>query len=529
MAASTAGLVPITRGYLAKFYDRYPFEPISAEVGRLRDRLHVMCDRYDALRRRIAGEDDHLVQKLLIRPPRKIDENLWRQREQIEEIVNLLDAKNLPCALRDSGQESVTSTKLAQERERMKDVMLCSLNNIISFQAASQRKIADMVFTYLPKDFRGTLIRQQRERSERRREAEVEALIASGASIRERYQLLWNQQMDRRRTLAQLGSATGVFKALVKYLGGVPQVLLDFVRQINDHNGPMEEQRDRYGPPLYELTAFLNQIFVFLSLWWKTFEDAEASGRTAESLELLTASATIYSAELKRFLHFIGEVFDKSPFLISAEEAIEVQGAAPVEEFKTVVIARGDNFKVDLVVEAEGSMVAWEFRTDAGKDLGFTVEFVDMVSGMKMPILPYQRYEAHQGHFYTTGSGSYRLVWDNSYSTFYGKSLRYKADAVPPMLLQSTKSSTGRSNSERQTKGEGEGEGEEEQEEDGAVGEEGGKGNTSQTSTSARVVAPVTAAASSGLSSDVHTERERERERGCQWRGGYRPDSVEGV
>lgn len=53
------------------------------------------------------------------------------------------------------------------------------------------------VMTYIPQDFRGRLIRQQRERSERNKQAEVEALVSSGATIRERYALLWNQQMER--------------------------------------------------------------------------------------------------------------------------------------------------------------------------------------------------------------------------------------------------------------------------------------------------------------------------------------------
>lgn len=51
--------------------------------------------------------------------------------------------------------------------------------------------------TYMPQDFRGTLIRQQRERSERNKQAEVDALVNAGGSIRDRYALLWKQQMDR--------------------------------------------------------------------------------------------------------------------------------------------------------------------------------------------------------------------------------------------------------------------------------------------------------------------------------------------
>jgi len=34
-----------------------------------------------------------------------------------------------------------------------------------------------------------------------------------------------------------IGNASGVFKAIIKYIAGVPQILLDFVKTINDENG----------------------------------------------------------------------------------------------------------------------------------------------------------------------------------------------------------------------------------------------------------------------------------------------------
>lgn len=51
--------------------------------------------------------------------------------------------------------------------------------------------------TYMPQDFRGTLIRQQRERSERNKQAEIDTLVKAGGSIHDRYALLWKQQMER--------------------------------------------------------------------------------------------------------------------------------------------------------------------------------------------------------------------------------------------------------------------------------------------------------------------------------------------
>ena len=55
----------------------------------------------------------------------------------------------------------------------------------------------------MPQDFRGSLIRQQRERSERNRQAEVDALVSAGGSIRDKYSLLWSQQMERWVTYKQ--------------------------------------------------------------------------------------------------------------------------------------------------------------------------------------------------------------------------------------------------------------------------------------------------------------------------------------
>lgn len=49
----------------------------------------------------------------------------------------------------------------------------------------------------MPQDFRLTYLKQLRERSERKKQAEVESLMASGGSIHDKYVLLWNQQMER--------------------------------------------------------------------------------------------------------------------------------------------------------------------------------------------------------------------------------------------------------------------------------------------------------------------------------------------
>eukprot|EP00245_Coleochaete_scutata_P004439 TRINITY_DN17044_c0_g1_i2.p1 TRINITY_DN17044_c0_g1~~TRINITY_DN17044_c0_g1_i2.p1 ORF type:complete len:472 (-),score=113.20 TRINITY_DN17044_c0_g1_i2:1077-2492(-) len=423
--ASTADLVPITRAFLAKFYDKYQFDPLVPEVTGSATRVKTVIDELLVSLKKSEGSEAEAVESVLFSPPHKIDENLWKNREQIEETLRLLDKALLPETVAARGSPMVAA--VAEVIDRIVPVLQDVLKVIEEYQAATSTKVKTMVFTYLPQDLRGTLLKMQMDLGERSRAAAVTALVQSGGTIKDRYALLWKQQVDRREKLAGLGSASGMYKAFVKYLVGVPQVLLDFVKTINDHDGPLEEQRHRYGPPLYDLTVLINSIHALLVLWWRLF-DLQITDCTEYS-QLLEQAASVYASEMKRFLAFLGEVFANSPFLISAAEADANIGA---EQFKEINILAGKNFELDLGIEVEGSMVAWDFSLTYGKDVGFSVEFLDK-DGHKMSMLPYKRYQSHQGHFYATGAGAYKLTWDNSYSLLYQKTVKYKVEAVPPV------------------------------------------------------------------------------------------------
>ncbi|KAL2620041.1 hypothetical protein R1flu_000246 [Riccia fluitans] len=426
--ASTAGLVPITRAFLAKYYDKYPYSSLNQEISSLIDSLK---EQYSilALEYKKASGKKNLLQDLVITVPHKIDENLWKNREQVEEILYLLEKTHWPATLKEHC--STGKKNVADALERYKVVLKDLLKEIEAFQAANSNRVYNMVLTYMPQDFRCSLIKQQRERSERKRQAEVEALVNNGGTIRDKFALLWSQQMERRRQLAQLGSGSGLYKQLVKLLVGVPMVLLDFVKQINDHQGPMEEQRERYGPPLYELTALSNSIRIFTEFWWRTFDISEP--RTEELLGLLDKTVDAYVTEFRHFLKFIQEVFEHSPFLITAEEAGLTE--RKLEDFEEIPIPAGKMHEVLVKVECEGAILAWDFRLTSGKDVGFHVEFIHE-SGSKVPMVPYKRYEANQpnqGDFPSPFVGQYKLIWDNSYSTFYRKVVRHKLDVIPPV------------------------------------------------------------------------------------------------
>lgn len=423
------GLVPITRSFLASYYDKYPFPPLSEDVARIASRIRSLSNGLLEDCPPTEGEK-LLIEEADRTPPHKIDENMWKNREQMEEIVFLLDKSHWPTALQQ--QSTTENTELATFLSQIKDKFQEILSLLTSFQAINSERVFNTVMTYLPQDFRGTLIRQQRERSERNKQAEVDALTNSGGSIRHRYALLWKQQMDRRRQLAQLGSATGVYKTLVKYLVGVPQVLLDFIKQINDDDGPMEEQRQRYGPPLYSLTSLVLFIRLFLSLSWGRFETRKLKG---EDLAALEQAVNVYTSEFRRYIQFLSEVFVNSPFFISAEEAGALE-AGQNDDYKEISIPAGKTHEVSLMVDSLNSYIAWDFALVQSKinlDIGFSVECINP-SGEKTLILPYRRYDSDQGNFCTCVVGNYKLVWDNSYSTFFKKALRYKVDCIPPVV-----------------------------------------------------------------------------------------------
>ncbi|BBH06402.1 hypothetical protein Prudu_018049 [Prunus dulcis] len=392
--ASTEGIVPITRAFLASYYDTYQFSPLSNDVARLSSEIRSFT-----------------ADLLNSSPAAEVDENMWKNREHMEEILYLLEKPHWPRSLQQ--QLSPDDAELATIIDRLHQKFQTSLKTLESFQAKNSERVFNTVMTYIPQDFRGKLIRQQRERSERNKQAEVDALVSSGASIRDRYALLWKQQMERRRLLAQLGSATGVYKTLVKYLVGVPQVLLDFIRQINDDDGPMEEQRQRYGPPLYRLTTMVLLIRVFISLSWGRFETRKLK---KEEVAVLEQAADVYTTE------FESEVFANSPFFISAEVAGALEGRNN-DDYKEISVPAGKTHEVSLSVDAINSYIAWDFSLVQGKinlDIGFSVEYTNP-SGEK------------SGNFCTCEVGNYKLLWDNSYSSFFKKALRYKVDCIPPV------------------------------------------------------------------------------------------------
>jgi hypothetical protein len=81
------------------------------------------------------------------------------------------------------------------------------------------------------------------------------------------------------------------------------QVLLDFIRQINDANGPMEVQRERYGPALYTLTKLVLTIRLYLHLSLARYGQKKID---RDDIAALQQAVIIYTEEFGKFTTFIG-------------------------------------------------------------------------------------------------------------------------------------------------------------------------------------------------------------------------------
>ncbi|KAJ7942446.1 GOLD domain containing protein [Quillaja saponaria] len=178
--ASTEGLVPITSSFLASYYDKYPFQPLSDDVSRLCPEIRSLAN--DLLKECPPTQGEiMLVNEAERQPPHKIDENMWKNRENIEEIIFLLERSHWPEALQQ--QSTPYDAEVAIVFYNLRDKFQNTLKHLESFQSMNSERVFNTVMTYMPQDFWGTLIRQQRECAERNKQAEVDALVSSGGSI----------------------------------------------------------------------------------------------------------------------------------------------------------------------------------------------------------------------------------------------------------------------------------------------------------------------------------------------------------
>lgn len=214
-----------------------------------------------------------------------------------------------------------------------------TLSTIEAFQYNNNERVRKIVQDFLPKDFRATMVAHQHEKGEKARKAEVEKLLSKGGTIEDKYNLLWSHQMARREKLAALGNAKvgqalagrgvtrqGVWKAIIKMISGVPSVLLNFIKTINDENGPIEEMRLKFAPNLYVVRQVLNDIHIaiVLLLGANTLSGAD----TAEIAKLIADTAEEVKKETAAYLRFLADVMYSAPWFVTASDLAAQNAAA---------------------------------------------------------------------------------------------------------------------------------------------------------------------------------------------------------
>jgi len=118
--------------------------------------------------------------------------------------------------------------KVEFDEEKKKLILLLKSikENMIENHEERIRLVKEMIDKLMPNDFRYRMIKSFQENGEIKKKNMIKNLYSSNKSIKEIYNTLWEQQLDRRAQLVSLGNSTGIYRAVVRYLVGVPQTLL---------------------------------------------------------------------------------------------------------------------------------------------------------------------------------------------------------------------------------------------------------------------------------------------------------------
>jgi hypothetical protein len=94
----------------------------------------------------------------------------------------------------------------------------------------------------------------------------------------------------------------------------------------------------------------------------------------------------------------------------------------PENAMKTMTVDSGKKVTVDVRVDTSKSRLSWNFKTEK-HDIGFTV-----LSPCNEELIRVSRADSafmQKGAIICEGAGNYQLIFDNSFSRFRSKQLRY--------------------------------------------------------------------------------------------------------
>ncbi|GFR46724.1 hypothetical protein Agub_g8347 [Astrephomene gubernaculifera] len=326
-------LVPITREYLRLFYQKYPLEPVPAETRETHMR------NVELLAGVVTKPASCVPEQYGLATPTRIDDCFWRNRMICEEIA--LSLSKLTEAFPDTPDLAIVC-------ERCRELLVKSERAVFAVQESNTASVKAQLQQFIPQDFRGALLESKRLSTEARYRRQIEDLVKRGGSIRQKFDTYLQQQWERRQALVQLGECSGMFKMVIKWVAGIPQVLLDFAKEINAKLGPMEEQRIKYGPDLYGITTLGLRLDVCLAAWAENAEAPAARSAATQLVEVVEPAIQFYCEHMLRVIQFIGDVFQHSPFFVSKED-IEGHGAGDGEGGDEVVSVRVSSSTAEAV------------------------------------------------------------------------------------------------------------------------------------------------------------------------------------
>jgi len=104
---------------------------------------------------------------------------------------------------------------------------------------------------------------------------------------------------------------------------------------------------------------------------------------------------------------------------------------------KKFEVFAGKKHEEEIVVEIPGTKIGWEFSTD-----NYDIEFL-ILSDKHGEILPKERFDSQNepvvGQIDVTEIGTYKLVWDNSFSMFRKKNVTALITLTPPLIEEKKK------------------------------------------------------------------------------------------
>uniref|UniRef100_A0A7S1XEX4 GOLD domain-containing protein n=1 Tax=Compsopogon caeruleus TaxID=31354 RepID=A0A7S1XEX4_9RHOD len=366
---------------------------------------------------------------------KSLDRCMFNNRWQAEELAAVL-RRDIPkvkeSALEALSDASIIAAQVAKEFE--------------IHQKGQREKVSKEVEKNLPQDLRITGLRMANERKEAKNRAAVESLMEHGGSVSDKYELLWQQQWERRKTLVDLGNATGIWRVVVKYVAGVPQVMLDFLKQINDPEGPNEEIRVKYGPNLYTLTKFIYRIHKTARAmvhYLKGSSDLEKVARSNAAASQILASVVLYDAEVKKYLALMTELNNKSPLFISTDTAWRVEKSVRDntrisaqdlvdEEWESLQIPPRISHGVPIDVTVARTVIIFQARAPKDIRIGISADEEGTNWVLEPKIFCAAPGIMDHDHAQTLQAGTHFLIFDNSYSVMTRKIIEYRFTTVVP-------------------------------------------------------------------------------------------------